>query len=428
MLKFYEAYNKARTTTPKEKFINDLQAIYEQSFENAPNVFYDEIAVEKTYGSNEFQAIPMVRVDSIVNFNTGIVLGDDFKMFIFMPDFPKPVYGMKFKWNDDYWLVINTNNNESTTVSAEVRRCNNILRFFDDKGNKIIEPCIMDYTLRFTKNIENTPIMVSNNEQKIWCQRNTKTVKIKPNDKFLFGAPEQRVAFRVYASGIKNTQNTITGDDLSPTLTEFYMEHYQINPELDDLVNGYANAYSNQFDIRINNSSNIYQKDVSDTLSATVYKNSNIVDMPIKWSSSNTEVATINDDGVLTTLSDGTAILKATLDGNDSVNDSITISVVTEPIIDNYEIIITPDTNYILQNRTTSFDCKLYKNGIQQNNSFVFQNITENVPSDKYIIEVNDDNSFSITNKGLYLNNPVLVKCISGEHEKTLEIILRGLY
>lgn len=427
MFKFYNAYNSARTNTPRERFQNELQSIFERDFENAPNVFYNEIEIEKTYGSNKFEKIPMVRVDSIVDFNTGIALGDDFKMFVFMPDFIKPLYGMKFKWNDDYWLVINTNNAESLAVSAEVRRCNNVLRFFDSAGKRVIEPCIFDYTLRFTNNREAT-LTVGNGELKVWCQRNSKTVKIKANDKFLFGTPEQRVGFRVNAGGIQNLQNTITGDDTSPTLTQFFIEHYEINAELDDLVNGYANAYDNRFTVDINNINTTYEMGLSVILTATTYKNDNIVNMPIKWRSSNTSVATITDGGVLTTIANGSTTISAFLSDNNTVVDSVDITISNTIVEDDYKIIITPDVDYILQGKTVTFNCVLYKNGVQLEDEFVFQNITENVPAERYIITPISANSFSITNKALYLDSPVLVKCISNEHERTLEIILRGLY
>ena len=245
MLKYYKATNIIRTKTPKEAYKEDFAAIMDLTFENSSNVFYGEdedgIEFEYEYGSNNFKEVPIARVDSIVNFNTGIMLGDDFKTFILKPDFPELSYGAKFKWKNNYWLVINTNNYESMCVSAEVRRCNNVLRFFDSLGNKVYEPCIMDNILRFTNNAEGAPITVGNNELKIWCQRNSKTSTFRPNDRFLFGTPNQRMSLRILGGGIKNFLNTTTEDELSPTLTELVMEHYQVSDTLDDLENGFAN-------------------------------------------------------------------------------------------------------------------------------------------------------------------------------------------
>ena len=152
-LKYYDAANSIRQPNPKASYYADYDAIVDFSFENAPNVVYDEIEYEETYGKNDFVKIGRVRVDTILEYNTGIILGDDYKNFIFPPEFKvKPFYGMKFRWQNSYWLVINTNSYASITNSAEVRRCNNVLRFFDNNGDKVYEPCIMDYTLRFANN------------------------------------------------------------------------------------------------------------------------------------------------------------------------------------------------------------------------------------------------------------------------------------
>lgn len=349
MLNYYKSSNAIRNKKMKQKYKDDLIAIMESEFENAPNVFYgtdsDCIEFEYEYGSNIFKKVPVARVDTVKDFDTGIVVGDDFKVFLFKPTFPQLHYGMKFRWKNNYWLVINTNNYEDNNVSAEVRRCNNVLRFFDQSGNRIYEPCIMDSTLRFTNNNENSVVVTGNNEQKIWCQRNSRTTGLKPNDRFLFGTPDQRVSFRIEGGGIKNFLNTDTFDENSSTLIEFYMEYYQINEEVDDLVNGFANV-------------------------------------PIT-----------------------------------SVNQS-----------QNNGIYINPNVDYILQGDTLNLECFLYINGEQQENSVAINDISNGVPSNKYTINIIDDNHFNIINKGMFLDAPILIQCSSGEYTKVFSYKLRGLY
>ena len=132
-LKYYNAYSKGSyTKRPKDSYINDFSAIMAHSFDNAANIFYNEIQFEIDYGSNEFITIPEVRVDSVTDYNTSMLVNsDEYKIFIFKANFPSPEYGMKFKWGEDYWLVINVSNKKNMAVSCEVRRCNNVLRFFD---------------------------------------------------------------------------------------------------------------------------------------------------------------------------------------------------------------------------------------------------------------------------------------------------------
>lgn len=427
-LKYYEAANKIRQPNPKASYYADYAAILDFSFDNAPNVVYDEIEYEQTYGENDFAFINKVRVDTVLNYNTGIILGDDYKTFIFAPDFPvEPYYGMKFRWKGSYWLVINTNTYASMAVTAEVRRCNNVLRFFDANGQKVYEPCIMDYTLRFANNEDTMEIIVGNGEQKVWCQRNKNTVTIKANDRFLFGTPEQRVAFRLYGGGTKNYMNGVTMDDNSPTITEFYIDHYEINPLFDDIENGFANAYLNEVTINIGDTINALNINESEVLEAIAYKGSKeLTEANIVWSTSDEDVVEIVDN-IATAKALGDVVLTATIEGTD-ITSSINISVVEELTEDVYELIVEPNITYVLQNKSQQFSVNLYKNGIKQADEVTFTDLSTGIPSGKYVITGGDNNTFTLTNQGMYMGSPVIVRCSCGDYSVELSIKLRGLY
>lgn len=427
-LKYYEAANKIRQPNPKASYYADYAAIMDLGFDNAPNVVYDEIEYEQTYGENDFAFINKVRVDTVLNYNTGIILSDDYKTFIFAPDFPvEPYYGMKFRWKGSYWLVINTNTYASMTVTAEVRRCNNVLRFFDANGQKVYEPCIMDYTLRFANNEDTREIIVGNGEQKVWCQRNKNTVTIKANDRFLFGTPEQRVAFRLYGGGTKNYMNGVTMDDNSPTITEFYVDHYEINPLFDDIENGFANAYLNEVTINIGDTINALNINESEVLEATAYKGSKeLTEVNIVWSTSDEAVVEIVDN-IATAKALGDVVLTATIEGTD-ITSSVNISVVEEPTEDVYELIVDPNVTYVLQNKSQQFSVNLYKNGIKQADEVTFTDLSTGIPSGKYVITGGDNNTFTLTNQGMYMGSPVIVRCSCGSYSIELSIKLRGLY
>ena len=427
-LKYYNASNKIRQPNPKASYYEDYAAILDMGFENAPNVVYDEIEYEKTYGEEDFVSIGRVRVDTILNYNTGIILGDDYKTFIFAPEFPvTPYYGMKFKWKGSYWLVINTNSYASVPVSAEVRRCNNVLRFFNKNGEKVYEPCIMDYTLRFANNEDTMTITVGNGEQKVWCQRNSRTQLIKPNDRFLFGTPEQRVAFRLYGGGTKNYLNGITEEDNSPTITEFYLDHYEINPYFDDLQNGFANAFLNEVAIKMKEDNASLNIGDSYLLECDVYKGSNQIDNNnITWSSSDNSIVSI-DNNVATALSVGECIITANINGTD-ISSTMNLYVISEPLPDVYELVAEPNINSILQGDEQLFKVNLYKNGVIQDDNVTFTDITENVPFDKYKIILGDNNSFTLINNGKWTDYPVIIRCASGNYSLDLNIYLMGVY
>ena len=427
-LKYYDAAAKIRQPNPKASYYADYAAMMDLGFENAPNVVYDEIEYEVTYGEEDFVTIPRVRVDTILNYNTGIILGDDYKTFVFAPEFDvQPYYGMKFRWQGSYWLVINTNSYASMPVSAEVRRCNNVLRFFNEKGERIYEPCIMDYTLRFANNEDTMIIAVGNGEQKVWCQRNSRTQLIQPNERFLFGTPEQRVAFRLYAGGVKNYLNGVTMDDSSPTITEFYVDHYEINPLFDDLENGFANAYLNEVTISLEETElkmNIGDKDI---LNAIVKRGKEeLTDINIEWSSSDDNIVSVFN-GTVIANSLGEATITATI-SDTNISTTMQVSVVEEEISDFYELLVTPNKDYVLQGTSETFVVDLYKNGEKQSDVVTFADLSTDIPVGKYVITSDEPNTFTLTNKGMYMNAPVIVRCVSGTHELTLYIKLRGLY
>lgn len=425
-MKYYNATQAFRTTNPTKAYRDDFVAISEQTFDNAPNVKYNEIEYEVHYGKRDFKPIPMVRVEPVVNYNTGIQVGDDYQVFIFTPDFPEPYYGMKFKWGRNYYLVINVDKGSGLSTSAEVRRCNNTLRFFDENGNKIYEPCILDQVLRFTNNNDTMTIVTGKAEQYIWCQRNSRTIKIKPNDRFLFGVPEQRIGFRVYAGGFGNSLNTITGDDNSPTLTQFYVEEYEMNYQTDDIENGFANAERFEYSIDISENNTYFDVGATADLSSTVYRGKEVVEEEIRWCSSNDEIISI-DGNKLTALAPGEVTLSAIMVDNKHVFGSMTVTVLDDSAEPNYDILINPDINYVLEKEEITITATLYKNGIEQDDSLEIVDISEGVPRDNYQLFA-DGNTFTIINKKKYLLKPIKVRCSNDKKSKEFAFILRGLY
>ena len=70
----------------------------------------------------------------------------------------------------------------------------------------------------------------------------------------------------------------------------------------------------------------------------------------------------------------------------------------------------------------------LYKNGIKQTDGVSFADMSAGIPVGKYTIVVDNDNAFTLFNKGMYMNAPVIVRCVCGETTLDMKIKLRGLY
>lgn len=432
--KFANAFKSSET--PRDFYEELNKNIYEQSFENAPNYYSVDcstpIEYEYPYGSNKWNRVEG-RVDNIVLANTGTKSGNDYKNFIFKPSFPLNIlYGMKFRWKDNIWLVQNTDGMTSnTSKSCVVRRCNNVLRFYNKDGKKIYEPCCIDDVVRFTNTNRMQEIVTSRGEYVILVQRNSNTLQLKPNDRFLFGTPEQRECLRIYGTGIRNFINSYTDNEDSPSLTQIYLEHYQYDTQLDDLEEGFCNAYKNQFKIEIENNSTIYQVGSQRIMKAIAYKNGNVIDKLIKWKSSDESIATITEDGSFTAKSCGNVTITAYLDSNNDIYNTLDLQIQDTTIPENSVVEISPNITYLLSGKGQNeqeFEVYLYKNGIKQTDTFIIQDTSTDVPINNYRITIIDGNHFKVENLGMYMNKPINITCTSGNISKSIDIELRGLF
>ena len=438
-LKYYNAYNSMRSDTPRDGYRRDTDAMLDMAFDNAPNVYYgddkDCVEYEYEYGTNKFKPVPIVRIDEVLNYNTGIYSTDDFKVLVFKTDFFESnnfSYGSKFRWKGNTWLVISSGTLNGLVNSVEIRRCNNIARFYDDWGNEIYEPCILDMTLRFTRNNDAQPIITSNGEQKLWIQRNSKTVTIKGNQRFLFGPKESRVAYKTYASGAKDYINDVTDDDSAPSLTEIYMQFDQIDLQRDDVERGFADARLAFYSIQGKDITGEYKVGDIIPLTFSVFKGDDIVDLTPIFEIDNPGIATIEDyeNGKCLHINNvGKFTLSVFLNENTNVKQEYVISVVNNPEVE-YQIRLTPNKGYILQNNSQVYECNLYSNGALVDSAvqFEFKDNTINVPQNKYMVKIIDGQHFEVYNKGMFMQAPVKVMCKYGEYSQEFTFELRGVY
>ena len=160
---------------------------------------------------------------------------------------------------------------------------------------------------------------------------------------------------------------------------------------------------------------------------ALVYKSKELFDADIMWTSANDEIIKVEKDGSYEVLKEGNVTITVSMVENNAITTSVELKV-EDISIENYDIVITPNINYILQGDTKTFECYLYKNGQKQDNVFVFLDVSVGVPKNNYLIEKTSDNSFTLTNKLKYLNSSVQILCKTEGYEKTISVLLRGLY
>lgn len=427
--KFYNAESAIRVS-PKNSYREDFKAISDMTFENAPNVFLKDdenhIEYEVAYGTKVFCPVD-ARVDSVVNAGTQTNLGDDFKSFIFRQDFPMPYYGQMFKWQNNYWIVINTNNYESIPISCVVRRCNNVLRWINKDGGIMEEPCILAYNIMEGTNYTNSNVVLTAGSLKAYCQKNERTNTIFSNQRFLFGNKEHRECYKVQGNGVRNFINIETENDESPSYIEFELGADYVNYDTDDVENGVADRYKNHFEISCNISEISQIVGFKEQIEVYVKKDGEVIYPELVWESDDENIVYVDENGNVELKSVGATSVKCFVKNNSSLFVVIEINVVDSTENDFYEIIISPDDTNVLEGEEQKYSCYLYKNNVKQDNTFEFS-IDGNVPQSNYKLFVYDGNTFGVLNIKKYLKEYLKVVCKTGEYIQTINISLKGAW
>jgi uncharacterized protein YjdB len=62
-------------------------------------------------------------------------------------------------------------------------------------------------------------------------------------------------------------------------------------------------------------------------LSATVKLNGNIIDLPVVWTTSNANIATVSSTGLLTLISDGICGIEVSMQDNPNITETLKVTV-----------------------------------------------------------------------------------------------------
>lgn len=410
--------------SPKQDYTTLLQEIMDSEFYNSSDWY--TIEEETSLASGQYQELD-VRVNYAIDSTTGERVGDDFKKLIFRELNHYTSLGLQYRFDNNVWLTIEVDKTKTLASTAVIKRCNNTLRWMDEFGSVYTIPVSINYLIKENRDYATagSALTVPSGMIEIVTQFNDISNKIVANQRFLIGNPGNWVAYRVEGGGIANFNLLETENLNSAGLIRLSLVVDYVNPQTDDLVNGIANVISQNYQMTL--SENSISGGIGQTyqLYPSVMLNGVNVQRNVVWVSSDNTKVSVNQNGYITLLDTGSAIITCSLEDNASVYSTCTISVVGSPS-DNYVIIMSPDKNYILEGNTETFLVYLYKNGVQQSDAFTFSLNPNSVPSSKYTYTVLGSNSFSIRNNGMYLTDTLSVVATSGSHNKTYSVLLKG--
>lgn len=391
------------------------------------------ILQEKPYGSGKYVS-KEVRLTSVKTPDTGYKNVDDYKRILFKHSAGEETgSGSLFHFADNYWIATVTDLVGQTTDSVVVTRCNNYLKWIDENGLVHCEPCWIDYKVSGNNNNRTVTITSSSGMEKIYVQRNERTKTIRSNQRFLFGVEGQWVAFKVAGNGIRNFINSKTGDENSHCLVEINVNVSEVNLETDDLINGIADYSTSKIDCNMN--LNYIENFVgyNTTLSVDVVQNGVILcDKIIRYYSLNSSVATVDELGLVRLIGVGETTIQCTVQNKDGVViHTIDIPVVSNPKGEELvkEIVLLPNVNYILEDKTVVFECYVAENDKHTDELLTYSLDVTSVPKSYYKFKVIDNNHFAVQNVTMYLKNKLKINITSESGlKKELEIELRGAY
>jgi len=412
---------------PKQDYIDIFQETLNEQFYNASNwwTILEEISV----GSQTYEEID-VRISHVINAETGLKLGDDWKTVYFKDLSHASDLGKYYIFDDNTWLVTNIEAVKNIAASCTIRRCNNTLRWIDEStGAYYEEPCVIEYLVKEPRDYatQGSPFMTPGGFLHIETQLNGRTATIKENQRFLFGNSLHWTCYKIIGTGVNDFRNTETYDNNSANILTLDLIANFLNRETDDIVNGIADVYTNVYSVILNTGTISGSATDEMQLYAEVLYNGDSVTRDMEWESSDTTIATVDENGLVTLQANGTCTITVSV-VNNPAEDSCVITVSDSPSANNV-IQISPMTNYILEGSSRTYSVYLYIDGVQQADAFTITCNGNDVPSTNYTFTQDDDNTFTITNILRDVESYLTVQCTTGIlTPKEYNIYLRGAW
>ncbi|ANW98720.1 hypothetical protein CSTERTH_06595 [Thermoclostridium stercorarium subsp. thermolacticum DSM 2910] len=247
-------------------------------------------------------------------------------------------------WDNEYWLIISEiGHTRYTYYKGIIQKCNYNIKF-NFQGTIKEFPAIVDSKVFDTET--NQFFSVPAGKIVVTMQDSVDSENIALNQRFI----SMKNAWKV--TGIDRTKNG---------LLVLWCELDSIISS-DDLVNEIANAGDYIYTLEITNGeTSSIQEGSTLQLNVQVKLNDNTVEKEVIYSSDNSSIATVDENGLVTAISAGDCIITASLAENPNVYDTITITVTALPQ-HNYAVTISGSTS-IVKTKTATYTATFTDNG-----------------------------------------------------------------
>ena len=420
-LTFFSNYLDNVAQSPNEQWRNEQQAFVNSAYENS-TVLKKDVFEEGYPFDFKFVNNPECWVGTVLDVTTGMVKdSDDYRSLYFMDLNHESGRGRYFKWADNYWIVYETTTHELETISTcNIRRCNNWLKWLNDKGEVIQYPCVIEGELTSANAQVAKTITQANSHINVIVQGNKDTLSLIKNTRIMFN----HSVYKFYA--INNYMQVDYVDDNTPLLfMDFYLD---MEIDEDNVEENLADDLRKDFTVECNVTQLRGQiGSVGNIVSKVYHKNNLINDVRMEYTSNNNDVITIDDSGYYHMISNGAATINVRILGNEP--SSIDIPVIVEDVTNiEYNMVISPTITSLKQGVSRTISAQVYDNLNNKIDSAITL-VASGTDNSHYSLIDNGDNTWTITNL-LQSKTPLILTFSNDVYnlECTINVKLKAMY
>ena len=354
----------------QQYFVPETQAYAAEIGFAASNVFIADCQGLNTADFYEWRKVKLRSIRA-AQAQTGETMQSDWQR-IYLIDPANCTYlpqGAMLKYADNTWIVYKDRNIAAIFGSAVVRRCNAVVNLLDYYGNIVHVPISyakMGTLGNATHATENT--ITSKNYIACICQLNEYSKQFTENTRIILG----KTAYQM--RGLDDFTREFTDDPDSVHLLTFTIERTELQ-EYDSAEYGVADyrGFSWRLEADWRNSMKVGQ---TQQISVRSLRNGTEVtgteENPIAYTytSSDESVLTVDENGLITAVGEGTAQVTATLVQNQSK--TVTVEIEVPAAEAEYVAFTTTLPQFIHEMRSVTVSAALFVNGESQNTELQF--------------------------------------------------------
>ena len=352
--------------TPKEYYQGLVQATLNDQWINTTQLFTikEQSALPFVDEYTEYEAWVDSISDSLVN--TSKVYSDFVKVMFQDINHKQNYKGQYYKIaldgeHEEYYICYDRMNELSQVSDFNCVRCNNVLTWMDEYGKIVTMPCYLGTDISSTNNLISKDGIIPNTRMIILVQANDYTMSIVKNQRFMF---QNSTAFKVEEV---NNYMQEQGTDGQVTCVKMYVDYSALLPS-DNRELNICDYYNTEYTLKIDQDNIQQTNGFNGQLTTTVKDKDSVIDVPLKWSTSDSTIVTIDNQGNYQVVGSvgSTAQITCCMADNEEIKDTINITVVSDylPV---KKIVINPNNITSLSvGDKVEFVCGVYIEGDKQ--------------------------------------------------------------